>query len=145
MHVERALKGTPNCDAVFVAVLGNYSIVFDVEMFLGPGAVFTLDDVSGLRPCRIHVALLKQKAFEQIVRAPHDRLLVFALFNGENGWKQLVFNPHRVHGLRDLVFVRMSKEQDRFVAVINLSIGKAGLVGIDELDLVFARNICRCD
>ena len=44
-------------------------------------------------------------------------------------------------GLAQFVLVRMREQNDRLVAVVHLAVGKAGLVGDDELDVILAGNI----
>ena len=48
---------------------------------------------------------------------------------------------NRAHGVPQLVFVGVRDEKDGFVAVIYLSIGEAGLVGNDELNMIFAGDV----
>ncbi len=78
---------------------------------------------------------------KQIVRAPDDDLLSLALFDGEDGRQRIVFDVHGVHGFAQLVLVGVREQDDGFVAVIDLAVGEAGLVGDDELDVILAGNI----
>ena len=39
------------------------------------------------------------------------------------------------------MFVRVCEKKNCFVAVVDLAVGEAGLIGNDELDVVFAGNI----
>ena len=59
----------------------------------------------------------------------------------KTGGQRLVLDLHRGHGFAQLVFVRMRQQQDRFVAVIHLAVGQAGLIGHDELNVILAGNI----
>ncbi len=46
-----------------------------------------------------------------------------------------------IHRFTDLMLVGVRDEQDRFFAVIDLAVGKAGLIGNDHLDVILAWNI----
>ena len=107
MHVVRALQRAPDRDAVLRAVLGDDAVVFDVEVLLRAGAVLAFDDVRGVGPGGIHIALFKQEALEQIVGAPDDRILPLALFDGEDRRQRIVLDVHSAHGLAQLVLVGM--------------------------------------
>ena len=48
---------------------------------------------------------------------------------------------HGGHGFAQLVLVGMREQHDGFIAVIHLAIGKAGLIGNDELDVILAGNV----
>ena len=48
---------------------------------------------------------------------------------------------HRADGFAQLVLVGMREQHDRLLAVIHLAVGEAGLIGNDELNVVFAGNI----
>ena len=110
-------------------------------MLLRAGAVFAFDDVRRTRPRRVHIAFLEQKALDQIVGAPDDNVLTLALFNGEDRRQRLILDFDRRHGLAQLVFVRMRQQQDGLVAVVDDSVGKAGLIGKDDVDVILAGNI----
>ncbi len=141
MHIKGALQRAPHRDAVLLAPFRDDAVVLNVEMLLRAGAVFAFHDVRGVGPCGVHVALFKQEAFEQVVRAPDDRIPALALLDGEDGRQWLILDAHRVHGLAQLVFVWMRQQQNRLVAVVHFPIGEARLIGGDELNEILAWDI----
>ena len=44
-------------------------------------------------------------------------------------------------GLAQFVLVGMREKQDRLFAMIHLAVGQAGLIGDDELNVIFAGNV----
>jgi hypothetical protein len=124
-----------------LAPLSDHAVVLDVEMLLRARAVFALDDVRSAGPCRIHVALFKQEALDQIVGTPDDDVLALALLNGEDRRQRLVFNFHRGDGLAKLVLGSVGEQNDGFVAMIHHPIGEARLIGEDDLDVIFAGDV----
>ena len=52
---------------------------------------------------------------------------------------------HGVHRFAHFVLVGVGDQQDGFFAVIDLAVGKAGLIGHDHLDVVFAGNVGSSD
>ena len=141
VHVVRALQRAPHHDAALGAVLGDDSVVFNVKMLLRAGAVFAFDDVRCAAPCRVDIALFKQKTLEAVIRAPNNDVLPLAVLYSEDRRQRVVFDVYGGHGLAQFLLARMRQQHNRFLAVIHLPVGKAGLVRNDELDVILAGNI----
>ena len=145
VHVVRTLQRAPHRYSICLAPLSDDTVVFNVEMLLRAGAIFTLDNVHRVSPCGIHIALLEKEALDYIVRAPDNYILPFALFNRENWRQRFIFDTHRSDGLAQLVLVRMGQQDDGLVAMTDYPVREAGLVGEDELNMIFPGNIRRGD
>ena len=141
-NVVGALQRAPHRHSVFRAVLGDDALVLDVQMFLRTGTVLAFNDMRGAGPRGIHVAFFKQKTLEQVVCAPDDLVLPLALFDGEDRRQRIVFDFHRAERFAQFVLIGMREEQNRFLAMIHLAVGEAGLIRNDELNDDFRRE-CR--
>ena len=110
-------------------------------MFLSAGAVFPFDNICGAGPRGIHVALFQQKTFEEIVCAPNDQILPLALLDTEDGRQRIVLDLHPAKSFAQFVLIGMREKKNRFLTMIHLAVGEAGLIGNDELNDVFAGNV----
>ena len=113
VHVVRALQRAPHRYAALRAVFGDDAVVLNVEMLLRAGAILALDDVRGAGPRGVHVAFFEQKALEEIVGAPHNRVLPLALFDGEDRRQRIVLDVHGADRFAQLVLVGMREQHDR--------------------------------
>ncbi len=141
VNVIGALQGTPHCDSTFVVEARNYAVVFDVQLFLGPGRIFTFDNVVGLGPDSIYIAFFNQKAFERIVGAPNDLRLALALLNRKDGRQRIVRNRDRIRRFGQNMPVRVSQQQDRLLGVVHDFMRQVGLVVRDQSDAIRSGNI----
>ena len=141
MHIEGALQRAPNGDAGFDIPFGDDAVVLNVEVLLCAGSVLTFDNVRGSIPYRIDVALFKQEAFEEVVRTPDDWVAALTFLDGEDWWERIVFDAHSIYGLAQFVLVRMRQQKNRFVAVVHLAVGQAGLIGNDQLNDILAGDV----
>ena len=121
----------------------DHSIIFDIQLFLRAGEVFTLDDVRGFFPDGIDVVLFHEKSFESIVGAPNDGGFSFAVLDGVHRRQRLVLNGNGVHRFSELVTVWMSKKQNRLFRVIHRTGGEARLIVQNQGDTVFPRDVSR--
>ena len=96
-------------------------------------------------PRGIDIALFEQEALQQIVLAPDDRFLPFALFDGEDRRKGIVLDVDGSDGFAQLLLAGMGEQHDGFIAMVHAAVGQAGLIVEDEPDLIFAGNVERGD
>ena len=59
----------------------------------------------------------------------------------KTGRQRIVFDLHCADGFAQFVLVGMREQHDRLLAVVHLAVGKAGLIGDDELNAILAGNI----
>ncbi len=142
-YVVGALQRSPYGDATFGIVLRDHAVVFNVKVFLRAGTVLSLDNVGRSRPNGIDVAFFQKKSFDQVIGAPDDHLLPLALFDGEDRRQGIVFDLHRTHRLAHSVTVGVGQQHNWLFAVVHPAVGHAGLIGNDQVDVIFARHI-RC-
>jgi hypothetical protein len=64
--------------------------------------------------------------------------LTLALLDREDRRQRFVLDMHGLHGLAQLVLVRVRQQKDRFFAMIHHAVGKAGLIGHDQLNVIVA-------
>src|SRR6185503_2153604 len=86
VNVVRTLHRTPDRDAFSRIRDRNRTVVFDVELFLRAGFIFTFDDQICCGPSFIYVALIDQKLLEDVVFAPNDLFLRERIFERED-WR----------------------------------------------------------
>ena len=67
VHVVGALQRSPDRHPIRGIGRRDHALVFDVELFLRPGAIFAFDNDLRLRPCGIHVALFHEIGLENVV------------------------------------------------------------------------------
>src|SRR6266481_1581433 len=145
MYVIRTLQRTPHRNSLLAIEDRNYPVVFDVKLLLRTRGVLAFNDVVGLCPNAIDIALRDQESFECIVHPPNDLGTPFAFFNGKNGRQWFVFDRDAIHSLSQEMRIRMRQEQDRFLGMIDLSIRQARLIVSDQSDAILAWNILRRD
>ena len=95
MNVVGALQRAPDRDALAASNSAIIAVVFDVELLLRAGRIFAFDDVVGLFPDAVDVALFDQICFEDVVLSPDDFGRLFAFFDGENRGKWFVLDGYR--------------------------------------------------
>ena len=113
-------------------------------MLLRAGEILALDDVRGILPDGLHVALFNQVALEGVVGAPDDSGLPLAFFHGVHGRERLVLDRNRINGLTKHATVCMRQKQNRLFGMIHCFGGQARLVVQDQGDAVFPRNVFGC-
>ena len=50
VYVVRALERAPYSEALLRVEGGDHSVIFDIELFLRPGRIFTFDDIVSVFP-----------------------------------------------------------------------------------------------
>ena len=146
VYVVRTLHRTPDGEAIGLRPIRDDTVVLNVELLLRAGMVFACDNVRCSLPRGIHVALFHQEALDDVVLAPHNRLLPLALLDGKNGRKRFVVNLHRGHGFVQPRLVRVRQQHYRFFGMIHLRFDEHRLVVIhDQRNAIFPRNVLRGD
>ena len=143
VHVVRALQRTPHRNAALLTPFRDHAVVLDVEVLLRAGTILALHNVRCVRPRGVHIPLLQQETLQNIVRAPHNRVLPLAVFNRQHRLQRLVFDIHRMHSFAQLVLVSVRQQHNRFFAVVHHAVGQDRLIGVDQLNMIFTRNVGR--
>ena len=145
VNVVRTLQRTPDGDSFLPIERCDDSIVFDVELLLRSGRVFTFHDVSSFLPDGLHVTFFNQIAFENVVAAPDDRGLLLAFCHSVHRRERLVLDGNRLDGLAKFVTICVGQEESRFFGMIDGLFCEARLVVEDQSDAIFPWNVFGCN
>ena len=141
VNVIGALQRTPHRDSLLGIIRGDHSIVLYVELLLRARPVFAFDNVIGLRPHFVDIALFDQISLEDIVRAPDNFSAALAFFNRVYRGQSIVFNRYRFNRFSKKMAIGVCQQQNRFFRMIDKLTRQAGLIVFDQRDAVLPWNI----